>query len=97
MLNTIENNNFSSEAPQHEFYRHNSNAVDLHTRRCYTAYFTYGIRHWRTKMGLSMITCGNVNVFTVLIELSNLDFKVFRHDLAHVLIKYEQEDKSNNN
>lgn len=96
LLKAIETNNFSSLAQPHEFYRNNFNSVDLHTRRWYNAYFAYGVRHWRAKMILSILTCGIVNVYTVLTELPNMNFKVYRRDLARILIKYKNNEIKNN-
>lgn len=84
----IEQNNFHSPAPIHDFYREYFNAVDLHTRRWYIAYYTYGVRQWRTKMFLSICTSGIVNAYTVMKELRNISFKEFRQSLATVLLKF---------
>ncbi len=85
LLTSLENQNFSGKPDHHHFYRNNFNAVDLHDRKWYRFPFRYHVKNWRCKMILSILSDGDINMWTIVNEMKIMSYYQFRSALVKAL------------
>jgi hypothetical protein len=76
----------TSHPSHHQFYRDHFNGVDLHNRFWYQFHFSFRVKHWRTKMLLSVFESAVTNSWVLACEDSQLELAVFRAALFQHLL-----------
>jgi hypothetical protein len=93
----LESKGNSTAAPHHALYREEFNAVDLFDKYYYKSTAPYPVKHWRTKMFLSMFQVFFINSFTLYRDLlsyskNSIRLAEYRELVGMYLIFFSEDD-----
>lgn len=87
VLQQIEKTRHRGKPPHHQQYRSEFNAVDLHNKQWYKNNLRIQIKHWRTKLVLSVMQQATINTTTLLHEYRHAKRCHVRLDIREALFR----------
>lgn len=86
ILQHIESTSFRGRPSQHDLYRAEFNSVDLHNRQWYKNNLRIQVKHWRTKLVLSVMQQATINATTIVNEFRSAKRYNVRKDIQEHLL-----------